>query len=286
LGIRPTSDGGFVAVGSVYDPSQNTARLSAVILKLDSQGNVQWLRTLGQAGGPLNAYFNAVQPADGSYVAAGEFSPPSTCDSGHGCDQGVLVVKLDANGSVAWQRGFNSFDSSGKPTAGEHVFSITQASDGGGFVVSGRWGNSPTRGACCPGPLLLKLDANGNIQWQRAYEGGVYCVSSYWFCHPIGGLAYSVHQTSDGGYSLAGAGDLTGGDSVAQVPWLARSTRAATFSGSTSTTSPPRPSTSPRRPERRLSGARVHGEPHRIPGRALRRQDRQLRTRRHLQSGP
>lgn len=47
-------------------------------------------------------------------------------------------------------------------------------------------------------------------------------LSSYWFCHPIGGLAYSVHQTSDGGYSLAGAGDLTGGDSVAQVPWLAK----------------------------------------------------------------
>jgi len=42
--IRQTSDGGFVAAGSTYDSSQNTGAVSALILKVDGQGNVQWQR--------------------------------------------------------------------------------------------------------------------------------------------------------------------------------------------------------------------------------------------------
>jgi hypothetical protein len=52
----------------------------------------------------------------------------------------------------------------------------------------------------------------------------VYCFyNGYWYqCYAIGGLAYSVHQTPDGGYVLSGAGDLKLIDSVPQVPWLAK----------------------------------------------------------------
>jgi hypothetical protein len=222
--IRQTSDGGFVAVGSTYDGSANTGALSALILKLDSQGNVQWQRTLGQAGGPKDAYLNAVQQtADGGYVTTGEFSAPSACQYGHGCGEGVLVVKLDANGNVSWQRGFNSFDGSGAPTASEHAFSIIQTLEGG-YLVSGSWRNTTGPGTCCQGPLLLKLDANGTSQWQKAYSGGVYCFyNGFWYqCYAIGGLAFSVHQTLDGSYILSGAGDLKLIDSVPQVPWLAK----------------------------------------------------------------
>jgi len=222
--IKQTNDGGFVAVGTAYDGGQNTGSSSALIFKLDSQGNVQWQRTLGQAGGPTDALLNAVQQtADGGYVATGEFSAPSACQYGHGCGQGVLVVRLDAKGNVSWQRGFNSFDGNGNPTASENALSIVQTSEGG-YLVAGSWRNSTGPGTCCQGPLLLKLDANGNSQWQRAYSGGVYCFyNGYWYqCYAIGGLAYSVHQTPDGGYALAGAGDLKLIDSVPQVPWLAK----------------------------------------------------------------
>jgi hypothetical protein len=222
--IRQTSDGGFVAAGSTYDSSQNTGALSALILKVDGQGTLQWQRQLGQPGGPTNAYLNAVgQTADGGYVATGEFSAPSSCQYGHGCGQGVLVVKLDANGNLDWQRGFNSFDSSGVPTASEHAFSIIQTSDSG-YLVAGNWGNSIGPGSCCVGALLLKLDASGQSQWQKSYSGGVHCFSNGFntTCHAIGALAYSVHQTSDGGYSMAGLTNLKEPDSSPQVPWLAK----------------------------------------------------------------
>jgi hypothetical protein len=221
--IRQTSDGGFVAAGSTYDSSQNTGALSALVLKLDGQGNVQWQRRLGRPGGLTSAYLNAVRQApDGAYVAAGEFSAPSSCQYGHGCGQGVLAVKLDENGNVAWQRGFNSFDASGSPTASEHALSITASSDGGS-VVAGNWGNTTGPGSCCIGASLLKLDANGNSEWQKAYSGGVHCYASFnTTCRAIGPLAYSVQQTSDGGYAMAGLTDLKEPDGAPQVPWLAK----------------------------------------------------------------
>jgi hypothetical protein len=215
--IRQTSDGGFVAVGSFDDANGN---IGALILKLDGRGNVQWQRELGPAGGRTHAYLNAVQQTtDGGYVATGEFYTPSS--SGRGT--GVLVVRLDANGNLGWQRGFNSFDGSGAPTASEHALSIIQTSEGG-YLVAGNWDNTSFPGTCCGGALLLKLDTNGNSQWQKAYSGGVYCFFNGYntTCTALGGVAYSVHQTSDGGYVLAGDGNLKLNDSTPQVPWLAK----------------------------------------------------------------
>src|SRR5262249_17656044 len=74
------------------------------------------------------------------------------------------------------------------------------------------------------GALLLKLDSNGNIEWQQEHNGGVYCYFNGFneTCTIIIGLVYSVHQTSDGGYVLAGLGNLELLDSVPQVPWMAK----------------------------------------------------------------
>ena len=218
--IRQTSDGGFVGVGQY----RNDDGVGAWTLKLDSQGNVQWQQKLGPAGRTY-AYLDAVRPtADGGYVAAGRLAPLSTCQFSHGCGWGVLVVKLRADGSVDWQRGFNSFDSSGAPTASESVESVIQASDGG-YLVAGTWGGDATvHGEFRQGPLLLKLDATGSSEWQKVYSAGVHCFFGVIGrqCAAIGGLGYSVQQTSDGGYAFAGAGHVRFTDSVPLVPSLTK----------------------------------------------------------------
>jgi hypothetical protein len=218
--IRQTSDGGFVAVGNYLDADSD---IGGLVLKLDGSGNVQWQRLLN-SGGPTDAYLNAVvQAGEGGYVAAGELAPPTACQYGHGCGQGVLAVKLDAGGSIVWQRAFNSFDADGEPTASEHALSLTRSADGG-YLIAGNWRNTIGPGTCCRGALLLKLDANGNSQWQKAHSGGVHCFFNGFntTCHAIGADVYSVHQTADGGYSLAGSGDLRLNDGAPLVPWLAK----------------------------------------------------------------
>jgi hypothetical protein len=221
--IRQTSDGGFVGAGTFRNADSN---LGGWIIKLDSAGTVQWQRKLGPGGpsGPTvrHALFEAVTPtADGGYIAAGEIMNYERNSFG---DYGVLVVKLDANGNVRWQREFGTFDGNGVPTSSNRAFAIVQTPDGGS-LVGGKWVTATLDGTCCSGALLMKLDASGAVQWQKAYHGGVQCSTGgggKTRCSAVGPIVRSLHATPDGGYVLAGDTQLAGGLGVPLVPWLAK----------------------------------------------------------------
>jgi hypothetical protein len=218
--IRQTTDGGYVAVGSVTGAD---GHLGTLILKLDAAGTVQWQRELEPIGS-TGAYFNAVQQtSDGGYVAIGEYY---VVGDNYPYPTSVLVALFDPSGNVRWQKGFNNVDDRGSPSGYEHALSGIQTSDGG-YLVAGNWSSVP------PGPfpqedtagaLLIKLDSSGNIEWQKAYNGGIYCYFNGFntVCTIITALSYSVHQIADGSYVLAGLGMLELLDSVPQVPWLAK----------------------------------------------------------------
>lgn len=212
--IEPTADGGFVAAGSASN-SSNEPR--ALIVKLDALGGVQWERQLGPTG-PGWDYFTDVQPtSDGGFVAAGELNDGSNSSTGLPLVS-VLVAKFDANGSLEWQHAFNDVGAGGA-TAIEHVQSIVQTSDGG-YAIGGDWTNSTFPGECCQGALLLKLTPDGSIESQTAYTGGVHCFDNQ--CNTLGGDIYSLHQTADGGYVLAGDANLMLLDNSPLVPYLAK----------------------------------------------------------------
>jgi hypothetical protein len=135
----------------------------------------------------------------------------------------VLAAKYDAAGTLAWQHAFNDLGSSGSPTANETALAVLQTSDGG-FAIAGSWNDTTTPGSCCQGPLLLKLTASGLIEWQKAYTGNVYCFFNGFSetCSAIGGVAYSLQQTPDGGFVLAGDSNVEFADEAPLEPWLAR----------------------------------------------------------------
>jgi len=220
--IRQTADGGYVAVGSATTSGQN-GYSGALILKLDGAGTVQWQRKLGPTGSTI-AYFNAVQQtSDGGYVAIGEYS---VLGGSYPYPVSVLVVTFDPSGNVRWQRGFNNVDDQGSPSGYEHALAGIQTSDGG-YLAAGNWSKnppSPFPEEDSAGVMLLKLDSGGQIEWQKTYNGGIYCYFNGYnqTCTIITALVYSVHQTADGGYVLAGLGNLELLDSVPQVPWLAK----------------------------------------------------------------
>jgi hypothetical protein len=218
--IRQTTDGGYIAVGSVVGTD---VHLGALILKLDGAGTVQWQRRLDPTGS-AGAYFNAVQQTvDGGYVAIGE---SYVVGQTYPYPNSVLVAAFDPSGNVRWQNGFNNVDNGGSPNGYEHALAGIQTSNGG-YLVVGNWSNTPPSPfpvEDSAGVMLLKLDSGGNIEWQKTYNGGIYCYFNGYnqTCVIITALAYSVHQTADGGYVLAGLGQLELLDSVPQVPWLAK----------------------------------------------------------------
>jgi len=70
----------------------------------------------------------------------------------------------------------------------ETAYSLVETSDGG-YALAGTMNAYTTDNSDF---LLVKTDANGNLEWNRTYGG------------TSEELAYSLVQTSDGGYAIAG----------------------------------------------------------------------------------
>jgi len=167
-----TSDGGYAIAG--YTRSFGAGGADVYVVKLDAKGNLQWTKTIGGENEDLGN--SLIQTSDGGYAIAGY-----TNSFGAG-DWDVYVVKLDASGNLQWT----------KTIGGENADagnSLIQTSDGG-YAIAGK--TSSSFGAGGYDVYVVKLDANGNLQWTKT----------------IGGKdfedGYSLIQTSDGGYAIAG----------------------------------------------------------------------------------
>lgn len=203
-----------MAAGSTSDANHD---LGGFVVKLDSAGNVQWERVLGPTGENQVYLHDVQQTSDGGYIAVGQLHDGSTTSSGAPLES-ALAVKLDAVGNVSWLHAYDDIGSGGGVTAATHAFAVVQTADGG-YALGGNWG---TPASSSPnGALLLRLAPGGSIQSQTAYSGGLYCLDTE-TCTTIGGVVNSLHQTADGGFSLAGDADLVQAGEPRPVPWLAR----------------------------------------------------------------
>ncbi len=170
--IQQTRDGGYIVAG--YTWSFGAGFYDFWVLKLDSDGNVEWQKAYGGSG---HEYAGSIQQtSDGGYILAG-----STTSFGAG-GRAFWVLKLDSGGNVEWQKAYGG-------SGGESANSIQQTTDGG-YVVAGGTGSF---GDGYNDMWVLKLDSDGNVQWQKTYGGPSY------------DNAHSIQQTADGGYIVAGS---------------------------------------------------------------------------------
>ena len=256
--IKQTSDDGFIVAGRSTsndgDVSGNQGLSDYWIAKLDASGSLSWQKSLG--GGNTDIAYDVQQTLDGGYIVAGHsMSNDGDVLSGNKGGYDRWITKLDASGTLLWEK---SFGGSGDDLA----LSIQQTADGGfivagdsqsndGDVLSGNKGGSDQ--------WITKLDASGNLLWEKSFggsgnesansvrqtaDGGCIVVGSsasndgdvlsgnkggfdQWITKldasgsllwekTLGGSgddqAYSVQQTSDGGFIVAGASDSTDGD--------------------------------------------------------------------------
>jgi hypothetical protein len=168
--VQQTSDGGYILAG--YTESFGAGGSDIILIKTDANGNIVWAKTYGGTGFDIAS--SVQQTSDGGYIVAGY-----TTSFGAG---GAFLVKTDANGNIQWAKTYGVIDS-------DLASSVQQTSDGG-YILAGLTYSS---GAGWYADIfLIKTDANGNIQWAKTYGG----TNDDW--------AYSVQQTSDGGYIVAG----------------------------------------------------------------------------------
>jgi len=165
--IIQTADGGYVLTGIIgYNYFTGTG-YDALIIKLDSQGNMQWQK-IYDVGYTFEGAGKIIKTSDGGFII-----------SAGGGDS--AIIKLDQNGNIQWYRTL------GYPVGGDR-FNFRQTSDGGYIGIS-----------TLPGVILgldfgvVKLDSEGNIQWSRAYGG-----NGFW------DIPYSIYETSDGGFVVVG----------------------------------------------------------------------------------
>jgi hypothetical protein len=169
--FQQTSDGGYIVAG--YTNSFGAGGIDIFLIKTDANGNVSWAKTYGGTGDDIAR--SVQQTSDGGYILAGE-----TNSFGVG-GRDIFLIKTDANGNVSWAK---TYGGTGYDTAR----SVRQTSDGG-YIVAG-YTNS--FGAGGRDIFLIKTDANGNVSWAKTYGG------------TGNDHAFSIQQTSDGGYIVAG----------------------------------------------------------------------------------
>jgi hypothetical protein len=169
--VQQTSDGGYIVAGGTY--SFGAGSYDIFLIKTDANGNIIWAKTYGGGGGDWAS--SVQQTSEGGYIVAGY------TNSFGGPFYDIFLIKTDASGNIIWAKTYGG-------TYWDYAYSVQQTSDGG-YIVAG-WTRSFSADSI--DILLIKTDANGNIIWAKTY-GGTY--EDY---------AYSVQQTSDGGYIVAG----------------------------------------------------------------------------------
>lgn len=163
--VQQTSDGGYIAVGHGF-------AWDVWLIKLDSQGNKEWDETFDRRDYDYGKYVQ--QTSDGGYIVLGD-------SSSSGEPIYAWLIKTDIYGNKEWDRllGHKKF-SWGR--------SAQQTSDGG-YIIAG----FTTHNLLYPDDTwLIKTDSDGYEEWSKTYG---------YMDHD---RAYSVQQTTDGGYIVAG----------------------------------------------------------------------------------
>ena len=195
--IQETSDGGYIVAGRSSsndgDVTGNHGSDDFWIVKLDINGNITWEKSLGGTG--TESALSIQQTLDGGYIVAGRSTSNDGDLTGNYGGYDIWIVKLDINANITWQKSLGG-------TGAEYANSIQETSDGG-YIVAGYSQSNDGDVTANNGSFdfwIIKLDVNGNITWEKSLGGSDF------------DSAHSIHQTTDGGYIVAGSSLSNDGD--------------------------------------------------------------------------
>ncbi|NNK39531.1 MAG: hypothetical protein HKP45_02630 [Winogradskyella sp.] len=166
---------------------------------VNTDGDILWTKTYGGSGDDRGQ--KLIQTSDGGFAMAGySMSSDGDASNNEGFHDNWLV-KTDSQGNLLWEQ---SFGYSGH----DHAYTLIETADGGFFMAgfldvtaSGGEGNtnrSVSTNRHGVGEMWChKLDAQGNVEWQRYFGGS------------SNDRAYGAVQANDGGYVVTGYTEST-----------------------------------------------------------------------------
>jgi uncharacterized delta-60 repeat protein len=169
--LQQTADGGYIMAGYTY--SFGAGNGNFYLVKTNSEGDTLWTHKYGGSGG--DRAYSVQQTSDGGYIVAGY-----TYSFGAG-NGDYYLVKTNSQGDTLWTRTYGGIYY-------DYACSIQQTTDGGYIVVGG----TISFGAGNWDSYVVKTNSEGDTVWTRTFGGDNY------------DLPYSVQQTADGGYIVAG----------------------------------------------------------------------------------
>lgn len=195
--IKQTTDGGYIVSGysrsTDGDVGGNNGEQDAWVMKLDNEGNIQWSKNYGGADKELA--FDIVQTADNGYAFLSSSESFNGDVGGNNGGRDFWIVKLDDAGNLQWEKNYGG-------SAWDTPSSIKELTNGG-YMVAGFTGSDDGdigENFGSNDSWLLKLDNEGNLEWEKSYGGSDNDVS------------YDMDQTIDGGYVLAGRSNSSDGN--------------------------------------------------------------------------
>ncbi|MCZ7380297.1 MAG: PQQ-binding-like beta-propeller repeat protein [Candidatus Methanoperedens sp.] len=162
--VQQTADGGYILATTITSYGDNYIINNGWLIKIDREGNEQWSKSFGGAG---NIIYSVQQTSDGGYIFSGN-------------NGDAWLVKIDAKGNELWNKTFGGIN--------EDSAYFVQLDNDGSYIIGGstKYRENNRDG------WFIKLDANGNEQWNRTFGG------------PDDDYIMAARQTLDGGYILLG----------------------------------------------------------------------------------
>jgi hypothetical protein len=175
--VQQTVDGGYIIAGVSWRPGGWQS--DVYLIKTNAHGSKVWSKTFGR--GDVNSGNSVKQTMDRGYIIAG------TTWSSDKTHSDIYLVKTDTDGNEIWSRTYGG-------SRMDEGYSVCQTKDRG-YIIAGR---TDSFGKGKDDVYLIKTDDNGNMLWTRTFGGSRM------------DQGYSVRQTTDAGYIIAGRTDSFG----------------------------------------------------------------------------
>jgi len=180
ISVTQTTDGGYAIAGTMgdYISGGGYTNATCVLIKTDSDGNIQWNKTIIDNPRPNTLFVNTTE--GGYALAVGVIVSLRT---------GVWFTKIDSHGNLQWNRTYQ------EPGYYANANQLVHTSDEGYVLVGSAWGDEWTSGKGYKA-WVIKIDSSGDVQWQRTYENFSSLDNRFAYKFSAG----SIVQDVDGGY--------------------------------------------------------------------------------------